>query len=84
MVQKIKLKDIDLCYLTSRGNWYFTSWKGDSAKSGGIATNIGIHFYDMLTWIFGGVKNNICHLSQEDRAAGFLDLERAYARMVFK
>ena len=77
---KDKIYDIDLSYLTSRGNWYFTSWKGDSAKSGGIATNIGIHFYDMLTWIFGDVKNNICHLSQEDRAAGFLDLERARVR----
>ena len=77
---KDKIYDIDLSYLTSRGNWYFTSWKGDSAKSGGIATNIGIHFYDMLTWIFGDVKNNVCHLSQEDRAAGFLDLERARVR----
>jgi UDP-N-acetyl-2-amino-2-deoxyglucuronate dehydrogenase len=77
---KDKIYDIDLSYLTSRGNWYFTSWKGDKTKSGGIATNIGIHFYDMLTWIFGDVKTNICHISKEDRAAGFLDLERARVR----
>ena len=75
-----KIYDIDLSYLTSRGNWYHTSWKGDTAKSGGIATNIGIHFFDMLTWIFGDVKNNVCHLLQNDRAAGFLDLEKARVR----
>lgn len=77
---KDKIYDIDLSYLTSRGKWYFTSWKGDISKSGGIATNIGIHFYDMLTWIFGDVKSNICHILKEDRAAGFLDLERARVR----
>ena len=75
-----KIYDIDLSYLTSRGNWYHTSWKGDTAKSGGIATNIGIHFFDMLTWIFGDVKNNVCHLLQNDKAAGFLDLEKARVR----
>ena len=52
--------DLDLTYITSRGNWYFTSWKGDIHKSGGIATNIGIHFFDMLTWIFGNVQKNSC------------------------
>ncbi len=77
---KDKIYDIDLSYLTSRGKWYFTSWKGDISKSGGIATNIGIHFYDMLTWIFGDVKSNICHILKEDIAAGFLDLERARVR----
>ena len=51
-----KVYDIDLSYLTSRGKWYHVSWKGDHEKSGGIATNIGIHFFDMLTWIFGSVK----------------------------
>ena len=50
---KDKIYDIDLTYLTSRGNWYYTSWKGDVSKSGGIATNIGVHFFDMLSWIFG-------------------------------
>ena len=77
---KDKIYDIDLSYLTSRGKWYFISWKGDNSKSGGIATNIGIHFYDMLTWIFGSVKQNVCHVSDEDKAAGFLELERARVR----
>ena len=72
--------DIDLSYLTSRGKWYHISWKGDYEKSGGIATNIGIHFYDILTWIFGSVKENVTHLLEEDRAAGFLQLERARVR----
>lgn len=75
-----KIYDIDLSYLTSRGKWYHISWKGDHEKSGGIATNIGIHFYDMLTWIFGSVKENVTHILEEDRAAGFLQLERARVR----
>lgn len=77
---KDKIYDIDLTYLTSRGNWYYTSWKGDIAKSGGIATNIGIHFYDMLSWIFGDVKKTVVHLHEHDRASGFLELERARVR----
>jgi UDP-N-acetyl-2-amino-2-deoxyglucuronate dehydrogenase len=72
--------DIDLTYITSRGSWYFFSWKGAMEKSGGIATNIGIHFFDMLCWIFGSVQSNIVHVSQQDRAAGFLELERARVR----
>ena len=72
--------DIELSYLTSRGKWYHMSWKGNHEKSGGIATNIGIHFYDMLTWIFGSVKENVTHLLKEDRAAGFLHLEKARVR----
>ena len=75
-----KVYDIDLSYLTSRGKWYHVSWKGDRQKSGGIATNIGIHFFDMLTWIFGSVKGNVTHVLEDDRAAGFLDLERARVR----
>lgn len=75
-----KIHDIDLTYITSRGNWYSFSWKGDNQKSGGIATNIGIHFFDMLTWIFGNVKDNILHVSQPDKAAGFLQLEKARIR----
>lgn len=75
-----KIFDVDLAYITSRGNWYFTSWKGDIVKSGGIATNIGIHFFDMLIWIFGKVKQNIIHVHTHDRAAGFLQLERARVR----
>jgi UDP-N-acetyl-2-amino-2-deoxyglucuronate dehydrogenase len=72
-----KIYDIDLTYLTSRGQWYFESWKGDINKSGGIATNIGVHFYDMLTWIFGAVKENIVHANQDDVAAGSLQLAHA-------
>jgi UDP-N-acetyl-2-amino-2-deoxyglucuronate dehydrogenase len=75
-----KVFELDLAYITSRGNWYYTSWKGDVSKSGGIATNIGIHFFDMLLWIFGGVKENIVHVHTHDRAAGFLQLERARVR----
>jgi UDP-N-acetyl-2-amino-2-deoxyglucuronate dehydrogenase len=74
---KDKIYDIELTYITSRGKWYDISWKGDIHKSGGIATNIGVHFYDMLIWIFGGVKQNIVHLVQENKASGYLDLERA-------
>ena len=75
-----KMYDIDLTYLTSRGRWYFVSWKGDQEKSGGIATNIGIHFFDMLMWIFGPVKTNIVHKSQPDTAAGYFDLAHARVR----
>ncbi len=77
---KDKIFDIDLTYLTSRGNWYYTSWKGDVQKSGGIATNIGVHFYDMLAYVFGNVKKNIVHIHTHDRAAGYLELERARVR----
>jgi len=72
--------DIDLSYITSRGNWYHYSWKGNQEKSGGIATNIGVHFFDMLTWIFGEVKLNIVHFLEQSRAAGFLELEKARVR----
>ncbi len=75
-----KVYDIDLSYITSRGNWYHYSWKGDIQKSGGIATNIGVHFFDMLTWIFGDVKENIVHTLKEDKAAGYLRLENARVR----
>lgn len=75
-----KVFDVDLAYITSRGNWYHISWKGDISKSGGIATNIGIHFFDMLTWIFGDVKSSVVHLHSHDRAAGYLDLEKARVR----
>ncbi|MEN0003599.1 MAG: Gfo/Idh/MocA family oxidoreductase [Bacteroidota bacterium] len=72
-----KIFDVRLTYQTSRGKWYYTSWKGEAAKSGGIATNIGIHFFDILQWIFGAVQENIVHLHTHDRAAGFLHLEKA-------
>lgn len=75
-----KVHDIDLSYITGRGNWYRFSWKGDIQKSGGVATNIGIHFFDMLTWIFGRVKNQVVHISQDEKAAGYLELEKARVR----
>ena len=72
-----KIHDIELTYITSRGKWYFYSWKGDIAKSGGVVTNIGIHFFDMLSWIFGKTENNIVHLLEPDKAAGYLQLKNA-------
>lgn len=72
--------DVDLTYITSRGKWYYTSWKGDQSKSGGIATNIGVHFYDMLCWIFGPVQQNVVHIHTHDRAAGYLEFEKARVR----
>ncbi len=75
-----KIYNIDLTYITSRGRWYFISWKGNHEKSGGIATNIGIHFFDMLIWIFGRIKQNIVHISEPNKASGFLELEKARIR----
>ena len=75
-----RVYDIDLTYLTSRGKWYFISWKGDESKSGGIATNIGVHFYDMLTYIFGEVEENIVHLKTSYANAGYLKLKNARVR----
>jgi UDP-N-acetyl-2-amino-2-deoxyglucuronate dehydrogenase len=72
--------DINLSYITTRGKWYLKSWKGDPQKSGGIATNIGIHLFDMLTWIFGNVKENVVHVYNQNKAAGFLQLEKARVR----
>ena len=77
---KDKIYDVDLTYLTSRGNWYQNSWKGDVTKSGGIATNIGVHFFDMLGWIFGNLKQNLVHLNKHDCAAGYLEFEKARVR----
>ena len=75
-----KKYDVDVTYITSRGNWYFASWKGSVEKSGGIASNIGIHFFDMLNWIFGEVQENTVHIHTHDRAAGYLELEKARVR----
>ena len=75
-----KIYNIDLTYLTSRGKWYFVSWKGDEAKSGGIASNIGVHFYDMLSWIFGEAKENIVHIKTPDANSGILALKNANVR----
>ncbi|NLV25102.1 MAG: Gfo/Idh/MocA family oxidoreductase [Deltaproteobacteria bacterium] len=75
-----KMYDVDLTYLTSRGCWYHISWKGDDQKSGGVVTNIGVHFFDMLAYIFGPVKENIAHIRNGDTAAGYLELEHARVR----
>ena len=73
-------RDVDLTYITSRGNWYQQSWKGDPRKSGGIATNIGVHFFDMLHFIFGALQDNVVHACGEHKAAGYLEYERARVR----
>jgi len=72
--------DVDLTYVTSRGNWYIRSWKGQAEKSGGIATNIGVHFFDMLHHVFGSLQDNRVHLAEPTRAAGFLEYEKARVR----
>ena len=77
---KDKVHDIDLTYITSRGKWYHYSWKGNISKSGGVVTNIGIHFFDMLGWIFGNMKSNTLHLLTADKASGLLQLENANIR----
>jgi UDP-N-acetyl-2-amino-2-deoxyglucuronate dehydrogenase len=75
-----KKVNVDLTYITSRGNWYLKSWKGVTEKSGGIATNIGVHFYDMLHFVYGAVQENIVHLNTPTKAAGYLEYERARVR----
>ncbi|TLD81367.1 Gfo/Idh/MocA family oxidoreductase [Helicobacter sp. MIT 11-5569] len=75
-----KVFDVDLTYITSRGKWYFISWKGDITKSGGVATNIGVHFFDMLSWIFGDVKESRVNLLNASSASGILELKNARVR----
>lgn len=77
---KSKKYDVDLTYITSRGHWYLQSWKGDENKSGGIATNIGVHFYDMLHFVFGKLQDNKVHYSSPTKAAGYLEYEHARVR----
>lgn len=72
--------DVDLTYLTARGSWYHATWKGRQEQSGGIATNIGVHFFDMLGWIFGSCEGNRVHLQRLDAAAGYLEFKRARVR----
>jgi UDP-N-acetyl-2-amino-2-deoxyglucuronate dehydrogenase len=72
--------EVDLTYITARGRWYLHSWKGDVKKSGGIATNIGVHFFDMLHFVFGDLQENRVHLNDDTRAAGYLEYERARVR----
>lgn len=72
--------EVDLTYITSRGRWYYVSWKGDEQKSGGIATNIGVHFFDMLTFVFGALQRSVVHHRAIDCASGYLEYERARVR----
>lgn len=72
--------EVELTYITSRGHWYLRSWKGDERKSGGIATNIGVHFFDMLHFIFGGLQQNVVHANTPTRAGGYLEYEHARVR----
>ncbi|BBP81931.1 UDP-N-acetyl-2-amino-2-deoxy-D-glucuronate oxidase [Pseudomonas sp. Pc102] len=72
--------EVELTYITSRGKWYMESWKGDPRKSFGVATNIGVHFYDMLHFIFGKLQRNVVHYSHEHKAAGYLEYENARVR----
>lgn len=72
--------DVDLTYITSRGKWYMESWKGDPRKSFGVATNIGVHFYDMLHFIFGKLQRNVVHFANDYKAAGYLEYEKARVR----
>ena len=75
-----KKYNVILTYCTSRGPWYNYSWKGDTDKSGGVATNIGIHFFDLLIWLFGDVQENVLHLNEPNRTAGFIELQNAYVQ----
>jgi UDP-N-acetyl-2-amino-2-deoxyglucuronate dehydrogenase len=75
-----EIHDVDLTYITARGAWYYASWKGDEAKSGGVATNIGVHFYDMLGFVFGEMRRNVVHHRAVDSAAGYIEYERARVR----
>lgn len=75
-----RIRDVDLTYITSRGRWYLASWKGDTKKSGGIATNIGVHFFDMLHFVFGDLKASAVHKISDICASGYLEYERARVR----
>lgn len=77
LARSTRTHDVELTYITSRGHWYDVSWKGDAAKSGGVPTNIGIHFFDLLIWLFGRPERHEVHLSEARRMSGFLELERA-------
>jgi len=72
--------EVDLTYITSRGKWYLSSWKGDESKSGGIATNIGVHFFDMLSWLFGDLQRNEVHLYTQQKSSGYLEYKKARVR----
>lgn len=75
-----RIHDVDLTYVAARGRWYYVSWKGDDAKSGGVATNIGVHFFDMLAFVFGDLQRNVVHHRAMDCSAGYLEYKRARVR----
>jgi UDP-N-acetyl-2-amino-2-deoxyglucuronate dehydrogenase len=76
----VSKREVDLTYITSRGHWYLQSWKGEVKKSGGIATNIGVHFFDMLHFVFGKLQSNVVHYMSDTKAAGYLEYENARVR----
>lgn len=80
LCEQITKNEVELTYITARGNWYMQSWKGDVNKSGGIASNIGVHFFDMLHFLFGELQNNVVHFAEPTKAAGYLEYERARVR----
>jgi len=74
---KNKIFNVNLTYITSRGKWYSVSWKGDTKKSGGLLINIGIHFFDLLLWLFGKIETNYVYLNNKNKASGFLKFKKA-------
>jgi len=74
---KDKKHDVRLTYITSRGFWYLVSWKGQVERSGGLATNIGVHFFDLLHWFFGDLQTNEVHIAEATKTGGYLEFERA-------
>ncbi len=74
------MHDVELTYITSRGPWYQVSWKGQADKSGGVATNIGVHFFDLLLWLFGSTQGIKVYHADESRMSGFIELEHARVR----
>ena len=75
-----KKYNVDLTYITSRGKWYGVSWKGDESKSGGVTTNIGVHFFDMLSWVFGDIQESYVHMRKFNKAAGYFEFSKARVR----
>lgn len=78
-----RIHDVELTYIVPHGRWYFISWRGREDKAGGLSTHIGIHFLDILIWLFGDIKKNLVHLSEPQREAGYLELERARVKWFF-
>lgn len=78
--RKAQKHDVVLTYITSRGPWYMSSWKGNLERSGGVATNIGIHFFDLLIWLFGAVESSEVHYADSRKTGGYIELERARVR----